>query len=454
MSDTFEWASTKGLTTLRHIMDTILPYNAEENHAYESACVLDGRDQLWSVESAQQMSDERILTTKDTGLVDSGIEFESDGWQGKGTLVWEGDTNLVGEVMMVVDIEDVAEVGGAGYSSDDKADSAEEQDDGDEKITECGGDGDENDDTEEEREQEEEEEEDDMDVDDVPSKEGNTEPTLIPKNRRRSRRSKEKACIAFLLIIAAWAQDKCIQRQTNIVFNGIGAVGTHRDCGRCSAQPSSASAQGPMVIDKVPDNTFQYLQLNQKDRKKVAQKIAAWVREVRLQSARHADLLCIRSSQFLSEAYIDASTSEFHLLTSKYDLKRRLVGWNGRRTRRTVATGAATSESKLRAREFTLRPKGPTLVISPSQHSLRTMPADFTVQSSEWPVKGEREVEAWLQSVRSDWKQLMKVRTATHENIEKILDGFIDYYLKPLCYYLLETSRANLDISLRPDAKD
>lgn len=62
------------------------------------------------------------------------------------------------------------------------------------------------------------------------------------------------------------------------------------------------------------------------------------------------------------------------------------------------------------------------------------MPADFTVQSSERPVKGEREVEAWLQSVRSDWKQLMKVRTATHENIEKILDGFIDYYLKPLWY--------------------
>lgn len=125
------------------------------------------------------------------------------------------------------------------------------------------------------------------------------------------------------------------------------------------AHPSSASSQGPMVIDKVADNTFQYLQLNRKDRKDVAQKIAAWVREVRLQSARHADLLCIRSSQFLSEKYIDASTREVHLLASKDDLKRRLVGWNVRRTRCTVATSAATSESKLRARKFTLRSKGP-----------------------------------------------------------------------------------------------
>lgn len=168
---------------------------------------------------------------KDTGLVDSGVEFKSDREQGEETLLLEKDTNLVGGVMPDVDIEDVAEVGGAGYSSDDKADPTEVQDGGDEKIAGCDGDGDEDDDTEEERE---EEEEDDMDVDDVPGKESNTEPTLIPKNRRRSRRSKEKVCIAFLLSISAWAQDKCIHRQTNIVFNGIEAVGTHRDCSRCS----------------------------------------------------------------------------------------------------------------------------------------------------------------------------------------------------------------------------
>lgn len=55
------------------------------------------------------------------------------------------------------------------------------------------------------------------------------------------------------------------------------------------------------------------------------------------------------------------------------------------------------------------------------------MSADSVGLSSERPVKGESEVEAWLQSVRKDWKPLMKVRTATHENIENLLSIFINY---------------------------
>lgn len=61
------------------------------------------------------------------------------------------------------------------------------------------------------------------------------------------------------------------------------------------------------------------------------------------------------------------------------------------------------------------------------------MPADSAGLSSERPVKGESEVEAWLQSVREDWAPLQRVRTTTHENIEETLDGFIDY-LHPLWY--------------------
>lgn len=49
-------------------------------------------------------------------------------------------------------------------------------------------------------------------------------------------------------------------------------------------------------------------------------------------------------------------------------------------------------------------------------------------------MKGESEVEAWLQSVRNDWEALAKVRAATHDNIEGCLNLFIEF-LKMLSYF-------------------
>lgn len=229
------------------------------------------------------------------------------------------------------------------YSMDKEEDAMEEQDDEGEEVSECGGDDDDDGDIEEE------EEEADMDVDEIPGEPHIAVPMLKPKKQRRSRKAKKstgdsdkKLCVALLLIIAAWVQAKCIQHQTNIIFNGIGAVGTHQDCSRCSVcvgdiipsprplktpKISSASAEGSRAINKTTDDTFQYLRLNRKDRKDVVSKITARVREVCVQSSRHANMICIQSSQFLSKTYIDAITSEFHLLTSKDALHMRLVGW-------------------------------------------------------------------------------------------------------------------------------
>lgn len=62
------------------------------------------------------------------------------------------------------------------------------------------------------------------------------------------------------------------------------------------------------------------------------------------------------------------------------------------------------------------------------------MVANSAYQSSEMVVKGESEVEAWLQSLPNDWPPLEQVKMATKENIGEALNDFISYYLQILLF--------------------
>lgn len=90
-------------------------------------------------------------------------------------------------------------------------------------------------------------------------------------------------------------------------------------------RPVKAQASSASVQEMVTDDTFQYLRLNQKD---VVQEITARVRKVHLQSARHANLLCIHSSQFLSKTYI-STQSPVNFTYSPQRTNRRGDLWDG-----------------------------------------------------------------------------------------------------------------------------
>lgn len=65
---------------------------------------------------------------------------------------------------------------------------------------------------------------------------------------------------------------------------------------------------------------------------------------------------------------------------------------------------------------------------------VRIMPAEPVDQSLLQEVEGEHELDSWLQSVPSDNQFISPIRAATTEQIEEVLESFIELEAKLLFY--------------------
>ncbi|KAK6987694.1 hypothetical protein R3P38DRAFT_3332499 [Favolaschia claudopus] len=150
-----------------------------------------------------------------------------------------------------------------------------------------------------------------------------------------------RTCSSLLLIFAAHARDRCIQRQINMIYDN---PGVDADCGRCSScvgdkipcpRPretgdSSASAvstaageDGDPELDKVPG----FMKPQTKDLKGIAEKLEMSARKFRWMEPMGVDALLVSSRIFLPPSVVGSITSSFLLITSKEILMERVCDW-------------------------------------------------------------------------------------------------------------------------------
>ncbi|KAK6984416.1 P-loop containing nucleoside triphosphate hydrolase protein [Favolaschia claudopus] len=149
-----------------------------------------------------------------------------------------------------------------------------------------------------------------------------------------------RTCTSLLLIFAAHARDRCIQRQINMIYDN---PGVDADCGRCSscvgdkiprpretAESTSASAvstaageDGDPELGKLPG----FMKPQTKDLKGIAEKLEMSARKFRWMEPMGVDALLVSSRIFLPPRVVSSITSSFLLITSKEILMERVCDW-------------------------------------------------------------------------------------------------------------------------------